>query len=143
VERSVIRKLTWRIVPLLGLVYVISFLDRVNLGFAALTMNKDLRIDAVEYGSAAGVFFIGYLAFQIPANFLLTRLGARHGVAAVNTVGGLGGFAGPVIVGWAKQNGGFPLALLILGAGLVIGAAIAVAASRPIRQAAPDAPGIS
>lgn len=72
-----IGKVAARTVPLLAVIFLISFLDRVNIGFAAVTMNKDLGISATTYGWAAGIFFVGYVLFQIPSNLALTRIGAR------------------------------------------------------------------
>lgn len=76
-EDRVIRKIALRTVPLLAIVFLISYLDRVNLGFAALTMNEDLGITATQYGWAAGIFFFGYVLFQVPSNIALARIGAR------------------------------------------------------------------
>src|SRR5215813_3757965 len=76
-EASVIRKVQLRILPFVFVLYVVSFLDRINIGFAALTMNRDLGIDARQFGLLAGIFFFGYFIFEIPSNLLLHRLGAR------------------------------------------------------------------
>ncbi len=62
------RKIAWRLVPFLVLLYMVAFLDRVNISFAALTMNRDLGITESLYGFAAGVFFLGYCLFEVPAN---------------------------------------------------------------------------
>ncbi len=78
-----IRKIQMRLLPYLFLLYVIAFIDRVNLGFAAFTMNKDLGIDSRQYGLAAGVFFFGYFLFEIPSNLLLHRIGARIWIARI------------------------------------------------------------
>lgn len=75
---KVINKIAIRTVPLLAIVYFIAFLDRVNIGFAAITMNDDLGITATMYGMAAGVFFFGYVLFQVPSNVVLARIGARR-----------------------------------------------------------------
>src|ERR1700731_2187281 len=61
----------------MGLLYVVSFLDRVNVGFAALTMNADIGLDEKAYGFGAGIFFIGYFLFEVPSNVILERVGAR------------------------------------------------------------------
>src|SRR5690242_4639757 len=60
------------------LLYVVNYIDRVNVGFAALTMNKDLGFSPAVYGFGAGIFFIGYVVFQVPANVILERVGARR-----------------------------------------------------------------
>jgi ACS family tartrate transporter-like MFS transporter len=75
------RKIAWRLVPFLMLLYLVAFLDRVNISFAALTMNRDLGISETLYGFAAGVFFLSYCLFQVPANMMLARLGARRWLA--------------------------------------------------------------
>jgi MFS transporter, ACS family, tartrate transporter len=77
IEVSTIRKIQVRILPFVFVLYVVSFLDRINIGFAALTMNRDLGINAQQFGLLAGIFFLGYFAFEIPSNLLLHKLGAR------------------------------------------------------------------
>src|ERR1700739_3806944 len=72
------RKIAWRLVPFFMLLYMVAFLDRVTISFAALTMNRDLGISESVYGFAAGVFFLSYCLFQVPANLALTRVGARR-----------------------------------------------------------------
>lgn len=89
VEYRVIRKVTVRLVPFLGLLYLINYLDRVNVGFAALTMNVDLRLNAVAYGLGAGLFFIGYFFFEVPSNIILYRVGARVWIARIMVTWGL------------------------------------------------------
>src|SRR5215470_16038938 len=76
----VFMKCAWRLIPFMVLLYVVNFLDRVNVGFAALTMNRDLGFSPAVFGFGAGVFFVGYAAFQVPANVVLERLGARRWV---------------------------------------------------------------
>ena len=78
-----IRKMQWRILPFIFLLYVVAYLDRINIGFAALTMNKDLGITGQQFGLAVGVFFIGYFLFEIPSNLLLHRIGARIWIARI------------------------------------------------------------
>lgn len=72
------RKISCRLIPFLILLYLVAFLDRVNISFAALTMNRDLGIDAGLFGLAAGVFFLGYFLFELPSNLMLLRVGARR-----------------------------------------------------------------
>jgi MFS transporter, ACS family, tartrate transporter len=72
------RKIAWRLVPFLVILYMVAFLDRVNISFAALTMNRDLGISESVYGFAAGVFFLSYCLFEVPANLVLARIGARR-----------------------------------------------------------------
>ena len=82
------RKIAWRLVPFLVLLYMVAFLDRVNISFAALTMNRDLGISESAYGFAAGVFFLSYCLFEVPANLVLTRLGARRWLSILMIVWG-------------------------------------------------------
>jgi sugar phosphate permease len=70
-------KVMWRILPFLFICYVVAYLDRVNIGFAKLQMQQELAISEADYGLAAGIFFLGYLLFEIPSNLLLTKIGAR------------------------------------------------------------------
>jgi len=83
------RKIAWRLVPFLVILYMVAFLDRVNISFAALTMNRDLGISESVYGFAAGVFFLSYCLFEIPANLVLARLGARRRLAILMVVWGI------------------------------------------------------
>jgi len=78
---TAIRKIQWRILPFIFLLYIVAFLDRVNIGFAALTMNKELGINAEQYGLLAGIFFFGYFLFGVPSNVLLHKQGARAWIA--------------------------------------------------------------
>lgn len=86
--RKTIRKLQWRLIPFLFLLYVISFVDRVNISFAALTMNKDLGITSEQFGIVAGVFFFGYVLSGIPSNLLLHKFGARVWITVILVVWG-------------------------------------------------------
>ena len=83
VEATTIRKLRIKLLPFLFLLYVIAFLDRVNIGFAALTMNRELAITSQQFGFAAGIFFWGYFLFEIPSNLILHRIGARVWIARI------------------------------------------------------------
>ena len=82
------RKIALRLIPFLMLLYMVAFLDRVNISFAALTMNRDLGISDSLYGFAAGIFFLGYCLFEVPANIMLVRLGARLWIALLLIVWG-------------------------------------------------------
>ncbi len=75
------RRISWRVAPPLVLLYFVAFLDRINISFAALTMNRDLGIDDRLYGLAAGIFFVGYLLFAVPSNVLMLRFGARRWIS--------------------------------------------------------------
>lgn len=72
-----LRKVTRRLLPFLLLLYVIAYIDRVNIGFAALQMNEDLGLSAAMYGFGAGIFFLGYALFEVPSNLILARIGPR------------------------------------------------------------------
>ena len=78
-----IRKMQWRILPFIFLLYVVAYLDRFNIGFAALTMNKDLGISSQQFGFLVGMFFFGYVLFEVPSNLLLHRIGARIWIARI------------------------------------------------------------
>jgi MFS transporter, ACS family, tartrate transporter len=71
------RKIWWRIVPFILALYVISILDRINIGYAALTMNAELGIDPFVFGLVSGIFFVSYVLFEVPSNQILARTGAR------------------------------------------------------------------
>lgn len=86
---SINRRVAWRLMPMLVLVYVLGQLDRVNVSFAALTMNRDLGFSAAVYGLGASLFFLGYLVFQLPANLMLQRFGARRLIATIMVAWGL------------------------------------------------------
>ncbi|HWK46474.1 MAG TPA: MFS transporter [Stellaceae bacterium] len=88
-EARTMRKVTWRIVPYLGLLYFISFLDRANVGFAALTMNKALGLTATMFGFGTGIFFFGYLLFEVPSNLALARFGARRWITRIMITWGI------------------------------------------------------
>src|SRR5215469_5568266 len=76
-EAVTVRKLQIRLLPFLFALFVVAFIDRINLGFAALTMNRELAITSQHFGLAAGIFFWGYFLFEIPSNLILHRIGAR------------------------------------------------------------------
>jgi MFS transporter, ACS family, tartrate transporter len=82
-QRNVLKKTAWRLVPLLTLAYIINYLDRTNIGFAALTMNKDLGLTATEFGFGAGILFLSYTVFEIPSNLALYHVGARRWIARI------------------------------------------------------------
>jgi D-galactonate transporter len=88
-EEATYRKVTWRLLPLLFLSYVLAYLDRVNVGFAKLQMQKDLAFSDTVYGIGAGVFFIGYFLFEVPSNLVLQRVGARIWIARIMILWGM------------------------------------------------------
>ncbi|MFG1819311.1 MFS transporter [Kribbella sp. NPDC049174] len=83
------RKVVIRIIPLIGLAYVVSFIDRANLGYIAAPMSRDLHLDSRQIGLAAGVFFVGYVLVEVPSNMLLRRFGARIWIARIMVTWGL------------------------------------------------------
>jgi MFS transporter, ACS family, tartrate transporter len=83
IESTTIWKLRIRLLPFLLLLYVVAFVDRINIGFAALTMNRELVITSQQFGFAAGIFFFGYFFFEVPSNVLLHRIGARVWMARI------------------------------------------------------------
>jgi len=108
---SVIRKAMWRLIPFIFVCYVVSYLDRINVGFAALTMNQDLGLTATQFGWGAGLFFIGYFSFEIPSNLLMQRFGARIWIARIMITWGLISMATAFVVGPKS----FGLARFLLG----------------------------
>ena len=83
------RQVAWRLLPFLLLLYIISWLDRVNVGFAKLQMNDDLGFSETIYGIGAGIFFIGYGLCEVPSNLLLVRFGARVWIARIMITWGI------------------------------------------------------
>jgi MFS transporter, ACS family, tartrate transporter len=82
-DRELLTKCAWRLIPFMALLYLVNYLDRANAAFAALTMNKDLGFSPSVFGFGAGVFFAGYLLFQIPSNVIVERIGARISVCCI------------------------------------------------------------
>jgi MFS transporter, ACS family, tartrate transporter len=87
--RAALRKASWRLIPLIALGYGIAYMDRVNISFAALQMNRDLHFSASIYGFGAGLFFVSYAACEVPSNLLLYRVGARRWFARIMFTWGL------------------------------------------------------
>src|SRR5215467_11963047 len=88
-EDRTIQKVRRKIIPFIVVLYFVCYLDRINIGFAALTMNQDLGITSREFGLIAGIFFFGYFLFEIPSNLLLHRIGARIWIARILIVWGM------------------------------------------------------
>lgn len=110
-EQAVLAKAAFRLIPFMGLLYVVSFLDRVNVSYAALTMNADIGLSASAFGLGAGIFFIGYFLFEIPSNLILHRIGARIWISRILVTWGL------VSMGMAAVSGpaSFLFARFLLG----------------------------
>ncbi|HEY3539017.1 MAG TPA: MFS transporter [Trinickia sp.] len=82
-ERATVRKIGWRIIPFVFILYIVSYLDRANIGYAALQMNTELALSSEAFGFASGIFFIGYFLFEVPSNVLLNKYGARVWIARI------------------------------------------------------------
>lgn len=88
-QDQVFAKCAWRIIPFMMLLFVVNYLDRVNVGFAALTLNKQLGFSPSVFGFGAGIFFLGYALFQVPVNLIIERVGATRSVFCIMAVWGL------------------------------------------------------
>jgi MFS transporter, ACS family, tartrate transporter len=88
-ETSTIRAISWRLIPFLIVAYFFSYLDRVNLGFAALTMNAELKFSPTIFAWGAGIFFIGYFIFEVPSNLALEKFGASRWIARIMVTWGI------------------------------------------------------
>src|SRR5258706_13209832 len=88
-EQQIFAKCAKRLMPLIMAMYLINIFDRVNVSFAALTMNRDLGFSPAVYGFGAGLFFLGYSLFQIPGNLILQRVGARRWIFCIMAVRGV------------------------------------------------------
>src|SRR5688572_19994456 len=99
VRPEVISRVTKRIIPFAFICYVVAYIDRVNIGFAARELQHDLGLTATEYGIGAGLFFIGYCLFEVPSNLVLERVGARLWIARIMIVWGLVSMATMFITG--------------------------------------------
>jgi MFS transporter, ACS family, tartrate transporter len=88
-KKTVLSKVSWRLIPFLFLLYVVNILDRVNVGFASLQMRGDLGMDEQVYSLGAGIFYLGYVLFEVPSNLILRRVGARRWIARIMITWGL------------------------------------------------------
>src|SRR4051794_25930088 len=82
-HNATVKKVFLRLMPVLFISYILAYIDRINIGFAALKMNTDLGISPYIYGLGAGVFFLGYFIFEIPSNLILEKTGARRWIARI------------------------------------------------------------
>lgn len=105
-EKRIMSKVTWKIIPYIFILYIISMVDRVNISFAALTMNKDLGINPATYGLIAGIFFISYFLFEVPSNVIMHKVGARKWITRILISWGL------VVIGEGFANTAFQLGFL-------------------------------
>src|SRR5499426_4364208 len=88
-QRRTMLKVSRRLLPLIVLCYLINYIDRTNVSFAALTMNQDVGLTAYWYGLGAGIFFLGYALFEVPSNMILYRVGARLWIARIMITWGI------------------------------------------------------
>ena len=88
-DEALYKKIALRLIPFMMLLYLVAFLDRVNISFAALTMNADLGLSPIVYGWGAGIFFLGYFIFEVPSNLILERVGARLWIFRIMVTWGL------------------------------------------------------
>src|SRR6266480_5608310 len=88
-EKLTIAKISWRLLPLIIAIYFVAYIDRTNVGFAAIGMNKALGFTAYIYGWGAGIFFLGYFLFEVPSNVILQRVGARIWIARIMLTWGI------------------------------------------------------
>ncbi len=88
-QKRTILKISWRLLPLIVVSYLVAYIDRTNVSFAALTMNPDLGITAYMYGWGAGIFFLGYALFEVPSNMILEKVGARRWIARIMITWGI------------------------------------------------------
>src|SRR5262249_35619904 len=110
-EGRALRKVTWRLVPFLCLLYICNIIDRGNAGFARLTMQADLGMSDAAFDAAYGIFYFGYLLFEVPSNLLMRRVGARRWIARIMISWGLATCVTFAITGpWT-----FSLARILLG----------------------------
>src|ERR1700732_2960826 len=111
IEARTIQKTRIRILPFVFLLFVVALLDRVNIGFAALTINKELAITSQQYGLIFGIFFFGYFFFEIPSNLLLHKIGARVWIARILTSWGIVA----MLTGFAQNVSQLYVARFLLG----------------------------
>ena len=111
-EKIVIRKVSLRLLPLITVLYLVSYIDRTNLGFAALTMNQALGFSPKVFGFGASLFFVGYVVFQLPGNLLLDRYGARRMTATIAFVWGICATG----MAWIWNESSFYSVRMVLGA---------------------------
>ncbi len=109
---QILKRAAWRLIPFMSLMYVVSFLDRVNISFAALTMNHDLGFSPQAYGFGAGIFFWGYFLFEVPSNLMLQKVGARLWMCRICVTWGLLS----MVTAFMKDPVSFSIVRFLLGA---------------------------
>jgi ACS family tartrate transporter-like MFS transporter len=88
-ERRTVAKISWRLLPYLFLLYIVAYIDRINISVAALQMPRDVPMDKAAYGFGGGLFFVGYFLFEVPSNLILARVGARIWIARIMVMWGI------------------------------------------------------
>jgi len=119
-EDQVVRKAFRHLVPFLFILYIVSYLDRINIGFAALSMNKKLGLTATMFGLANTDFYAGYAVCEVPSNMLLTRCGARKWIAFISSVGIVASAVSPLLIGFLKDLTHSWVASLLFVAGMMV-----------------------
>ncbi|MBV9008735.1 MAG: MFS transporter [Verrucomicrobia bacterium] len=110
--QNALRKTNWRLLPFLFVVYIVAWMDRVNVGFAALQMNSDLHFSETAFGVGSGIFFLGYCLFEVPSNLILARVGARIWISRIMISWGLIS----VSMVFVRTPAGFYILRFLLGA---------------------------
>src|SRR5579871_5987442 len=110
-ERAVYHRVTLRLLPYLFVCYILAYIDRVNVGFAKLQMQQDLGMSEAVYGLGAGIFFIGYFLFEVPANLMMQRVGARRWIGPIMMIWGVLSALTMLV----KTSGAFYLTRFVLG----------------------------
>ncbi len=113
IEKSAMRKVYLRLLPLTMLMYFLCYIDRINVSFAVLTMNKDIGLTAASYGFSSTAFYIGYVLFEVPSNLIMDKVGARLWLARIMVTWGIASAATAAVIG----PNSFLLVRFLLGAG--------------------------
>src|SRR3984957_10436811 len=113
IEKAAMRKVYLRILPLTVVMYFLCYIDRINVSFAALTMNKDIGLDAWTYGISSSAFYLGYVVFEVPSNLIMDKVGARLWLARIMITWGPPSAAPAAVVGPTS----FLVVRLLLGIG--------------------------
>jgi MFS transporter, ACS family, tartrate transporter len=133
ISSSLSSKLFWRLIPLLGFLVMLNYLDRSNIGFAALQMNSELGFTPEVYGTGAGIFFVGYVLSQIPANLLTHKFGPRRMIACIMVAWGLVAASMAAITD-ARSFYALRLLLSVTEAGMIPGATLYISQWFPQRE---------
>lgn len=111
-DNALYAKVSWRLLPLLLICYMVAYLDRINIGYAQIQMKQTLDFGDAAYGFGAGLFFIGYFMFEVPSNLLLEKIGTRKTLMRIMLVWGVIATA----MAWASTPMQFYVARFLLGA---------------------------